>query len=264
MISLKIIPAALSAILFSMALSGCDTETDQAGTPEFEINQSIMVFSKTEGYRHNSIEQGIEAVKLLGQQHGVAVFATEDASYFNESDLARFDAVLFLNTTGTLFNEEQRDAFEAYIQNGGGFAGLHSAADTEYDWPWYGELVGAWFESHPRTQPAVVEIVNPDHISTRMLPAEWEKEDEWYNFLEIPEHVDILLELDTDSFEGSEHPGNHVIAWYHEFDGGRAFYTGMGHTVESFSDDLYLRHLWGGLEYVMDLEPTETDEQARN
>lgn len=248
-------------VLLVANISGCDEveERELEEIPDTILDHSLLVFSKTDGWRHDSIESGIDAVELLGETNGVFVFSTENAEYFNDEDLARFDAVLFLNTTENVFNDDQRNAFRNYIQNGGGFAGVHSATDTEYDWEWYGELVGAYFDNHPNdpnVREAVVKVVDPDHLSTTMLPEEWEREDEWYNFREIPDHVEVLLELDTDSYEGSDHPGNHPIAWYHEYDGGRAFYTGLGHTIESYSEDLFLQHLWGGLEYAMGIRPT--------
>ncbi len=249
----------VAALLMLTGIIGCEVETEREELPDTLLDHSLLVFSKTDGWRHDSIEAGVDAVMALGEENGVFVFATEDAGYFNESDLDRFDAVLFLNTTETVFNAEQREAFQAYIQNGGGFAGVHSAADTEYDWPWYGEFVGAYFESHPsdpNVRNAEIIVENPNHISTHMLPNPWEREDEWYNFQEIPDHVEVLLRLDTDSYEGSEHPNNHPIAWFHDYDGGRAFYTGLGHTIESYSEQHFLDHLWGGLEYAMDIEPT--------
>jgi type 1 glutamine amidotransferase len=217
-------------------------------------DQSVLVFTKTSGFRHESIDAGIPAIEMLGEENGFNVVQTEDSERFNPEYLSNFDAVIFLNTTLTLFNEEQRNAFKGYIQNGGGFVGIHSASDTEYDWPWYGELVGAWFDNHPgnpNVRNAIVNVVNSDHLATKHLPETWQRDDEWYNFQEIPTHTNILLRLDTDSYEGSDHSGNHPISWYHEFDGGRAFYTGLGHTSESFSEDLFLDHLLGGIKYAM-------------
>jgi uncharacterized protein len=215
---------------------------------------SVLVFSKTAGFRHNSIEAGVEAVKNLGQQNRFSVTHTEDSDYFTPENLTNYSAVIFLNTTQTVFDEQQREAFKGYIQNGGGYVGVHSATDTEYDWEWYGELAGGYFESHPRVQNAVIDVVDGDHPSTAHLPEQWEREDEWYNFQNFNENVNVLLKLDTDTFEGSEHPGNHPIAWYHEFDGGRAFYTGLGHTIESYSEPAFLEHLLGGIHYAAGVE----------
>lgn len=235
----------------------CNEEHEAAAETEItegEINYNIMVFSKTAGWRHESIEAGQEAIRDLGNQYNAAITVTEDAKLFNPDTLEQYDAIIFLNTTGTVFNDDQRDAFESYIQSGGGFVGVHSATDTEYDWPWYGELVGAYFDNHPNNpnvRSATVQVQNSDHAATSMLPEEWEREDEWYNFSEISDQINVLLTLDTSSYEGSDHPGNHPIAWYHEYDGGRAFYTGLGHTDKSYSEDLFLRHLWGGILYAM-------------
>lgn len=247
-------------LFISISIIGCggSPESDEAPTVmESVTDHRLLVFSYTDGWRHDSIEAGVEAIELLGEENGVSVYATEDSGHFTEYDLSNYDAIIFLNTTEAIFNEEQRDAFRSYIQNGGGFVGVHSASDTEYDWPWYGELVGAYFDSHPNNpnvRNARIEIVNSDHRSTDMLPNPWERDDEWYNFRQIPDHVEVLLQLDTESYEGSAHPGNHPIAWYHEFDGGRAFYTGLGHTIESYSEDLFLQHLWGGIEYSMGID----------
>jgi uncharacterized protein len=215
---------------------------------------SVLVFTKTEGFRHNSIEHGVEAVKTLGEENGFSVTRTENSDYFTVQNLGNYQAVIFLNTTQTVFDEDQRNAFRNYIQNGGGFVGVHSATDTEYDWPWYGELAGAYFESHPRVQTAVIDVVDGNHISTSHLSEQWEREDEWYNFQNFNENVNILLKLDTDTFEGSEHPGDHPIAWYHEYDGGRAFYTGLGHTQASYSEPAFLDHLLGGILYAAGAE----------
>lgn len=222
-----------------------------------EESSSVLVFSKTAGFRHNSIEAGIEAVKRLGEANGFTVTATEDSNYFTPENLAGYEAVIFLNTTGTLFNDTQRAAFKAYIQNGGGFVGIHSATDTEYDWPWYGGLAGAYFDNHPNN-PNVLQaeliVRNSEHPSTAQLPERWVRDDEWYNFGMISDHIRVLIELNTDSYIGSDHPGNHPASWYHEYDGGRAFYTAMGHTSETFSEELFLKHLLGGIFYAMGKE----------
>lgn len=240
----------------SFLLISC-TADGQSSLPESNSDSSvqeisqILVFSKTAGFRHQSIEAGQSALKSLGEQHDVTVKVSEDASMFNPDTLALFDAVVFLNTTGTVFNAQQRSAFESYIQDGGGYVGIHSAADTEYEWPWYGNLMGAYFDNHPPGTPnADVLVQDGTHSSTEMLPDVWNRDDEWYNYQEFKDHINVLLTLDTDSYEGSDHPGNHPISWYHEFDGGRAFYTGLGHTEAAFEDDLFRQHLWGGIEYA--------------
>ncbi len=246
-------------VFSSLMISLGDHNSDKQEVTTQESN-SVLVFTKTEGWRHDSIEAGVEAIYQLGNENDFTVTWTEDAENFTTDILSEYDAVIFLNTTLTLFDSDQREAFQNYIQNGGGFVGIHSAADTEYDWPWYGELVGAYFDSHPNNpnvREAVVELIDANHPSTEHLPQRWERNDEWYNFGYMNDQVNVLLKLDTDSYEGSELPGNHPIAWYHEFDGGRSFYTGSGHTIESFSEPLFLEHLLGGIQYVMGLSSQE-------
>jgi|GEM_PF-267040 len=215
----------------------------------------ILVFSKTAGFHHNSIEQGIQAIQQLGRVNGVQVDTTIDATKFNDENLQQYDAVVFLSTTGNVLDDTQQAAFERYIQAGGGFAGVHAAADCEYDWPWFGQLVGGYFAGHPAVQPAVLDVVDSDFIATRPLPRQWQRRDEWYKFRDHSESVHVLINLDEDSYHPGEHGmGNpHPMSWYHEFDGGRAFYTGLGHTEESFLEPLFLKHLWGGISYAMGL-----------
>ena len=237
--------------------SAC-TSSDRTVHETYQFEESeftVLVFTKTEGWRHDSIEVGVEAVVELGRLNGFNVTWTENSEYFTEENLSAYDAVVFLNTTLTVFTDAEREAFKAFIRNGGGFAGIHSATDTEYDWPWYGELVGAYFENHPPgVHEAIINVINHNHPSTSHLDDTWVKVDEWYNFGYMNENVNILLKLDTDSFEGSDHPGNHPIAWYHEYDGGRSFYTGLGHTKESFSEPLFLDHLLGGIQYAIGIQ----------
>lgn len=209
----------------------------------------VLVFSKTKGYRHESIDTGKVVLMQLGKTHGFEVDTTEDASFFNDDVLKRYQTVIFLSTTMDVLDVPQQDDFKRYIESGGGFVGIHAAADTEYEWPWYGRLVGAWFKSHPKTQQATVRKVKPfgdDHV-----PDTWTRTDEWYNYKKISPDIQVILNLDESSYEGGENGENHPIAWYHEFEGGRAFYTGMGHTKESYADSTFLGHLMEGIKYAM-------------
>jgi len=221
---------------------------------------SFLVFSKTAGFRHGSIESGVDCFERLADREGYRFEHTEDSGVFNDDDLRRFDAVVFLNTTQDVLNLAQQSAFERYIRGGGGFMGIHAAADTEYEWPWYGELVGAYFSGHPRVQPADVVVEVGDHACTSHLPdGTWERTDEWYNYKDVNrDSITVLLTLDESSYEGGDMLArgepDHPIAWCHEFDGGRAFYTGGGHTNESFREPLFVEHLLGGLRWTMGLE----------
>lgn len=211
----------------------------------------VLVFSKTRGFHHASIPAGIAAIQKLGMENNFAVDTTTDSSFFVKKTLKKYDAVIFLSTTGNVLNDQEQKAFEKYIHKGGGFVGVHAATDTEYDWPWYNRLVGAYFKSHPKQQEAVLNITDPTHISTKHLPLVWKRFDEWYNFKNIQEGLHVLITIDEKSYTGGINGDFHPMAWYHDFDGGRAFYTEMGHTDESYLDPLYLQHLLGGIEYAM-------------
>ena len=206
----------------------------------------ILAFSRTTGYRHDSIPAGLAALRRLGH----AVTATEDPAALTE--LSGFAAVVFLSTTeDELATDGQRAALERYVRGGGGFVGVHAAASTEYSWPFYGELVGAWFRRHPDIQPARVVVEDAGHPATEHLPPVWERVDEWYDFHTNPRAgVRVLLSVDESSYTGGEMGADHPLAWCHENLGGRSFYTALGHTTESYAEPAFLAHLAGGIRWV--------------
>ncbi|RZU36615.1 type 1 glutamine amidotransferase [Streptomyces sp. BK022] len=229
-------------------LLGCVTGPAAAKPAE---TGRVLVFSKTAGFRHDSIPDGIAAVRQLGATDGLTVDATEDATAFTTRNLRRYDAVVFLSTTGDVLDSAQQRAFEGYIRQGGGYVGVHAAADTEYDWPFYGGLAGAWFDSHPAIQPATVVVEDHAHPSTAALPVRWERTDEWYNYRSNPrERAHVLASLDESSYTGGTMSGDHPIAWCQSYQGGRAFYTGGGHTRDSYADPAFRAHLLGGLRWA--------------
>jgi cytochrome c len=218
----------------------------------------ILVFTKTAGFRHSSIPLAVRAVRELGQQHGLAVDATEDGKAFTATNLRRYEAVVFLMTTGDVLNGTQQAAFERFIRAGGGFAGVHSAADTEYGWAWYGRLLGTRFHNHPQIQRGAIDVTSRRDPSTVGLPRRWTRTDEWYNFTRSPRRaVRVLATLDETSYSpgdgamGADHP----IAWVHAFQGGRAWFTGGGHTEESYAEPLFRKHLIGGIRYAAGFTP---------
>ena len=219
----------------------------QAAQPSFRV----LAFTKTTGYRHDSIPTALRALRELGAANGIAVEATEDGSAFTDARLARYDAVIFLLTTGDVLDGAQQAAFERYVRGGGGYAGVHSAADTEYEWPWYGELVGAYFRDHPAIQRAAIDVVARD-ASPAKLPRRWVRTDEWYNFASSPTGVRVLARLDELSYDpgGGAMGADHPIAWAHEEGKGRAWYTGGGHTSEAYAEPLFRAHLLGGVLYA--------------
>lgn len=214
----------------------------------------VLVFSKTAGYYHESIVAGIAAIQKLGKQHHFVVDTTKDSTRFNSQNLKQYSAVIFLNTTGNVLNSDQQDAFEKYIKSGGGFVGVHAATDTEYDWPWYGKLVGAYFDGHPgnpNVRKGTFYVADKNHLATDSIPSPWEREDEFYSFKQINPDIKVLIKIDEKSYGGGKNGDNHPMSWYHEYSGGLAFYTNMGHTKETYSDPLFLKHLWGGMQYAM-------------
>ena len=212
---------------------------------------AVLIFSKTNGYRHQSIPVGIEAIKKMGLENKFTVDATEDSLAFTDNNLAKYNAIIFLNPTMNVLGEEQQKAMENYIRKGGGFVGIHAATDCEYNWPWYVKMVGASFLSHPAQQVAKINVVDKNNKATKHLPNPWERKDEWYNFKSMNPDVKVLLKIDETSYTGGKNGDNHPMAWYHEYDGGRAFYTALGHTNESYSEPAFLKHLLAGIKYAM-------------
>lgn len=231
-----------------LLLAGCEGSNSSSASLNSIQGANVLVFTKTAGFRHASIPAGIAAIMSLGDEHQFHVDASEDAVVFTDDNLARYQVVIFFNTTGDILDPAQEAAFARFIQNGGGFVGIHSASDTEHDWVWYGQLVGTFFDSHPAIQTATTNVVDATHDSTRLLPETWIRTDEWYNFRSDPSPaVSVLITLDETTYDGGTLGDSHPISWYHEFDGGRAWYTAMGHTSESYSEPLFLSHLLGGI-----------------
>ncbi|HEX2607939.1 MAG TPA: ThuA domain-containing protein [Flavisolibacter sp.] len=214
----------------------------------------VLVFSKTSGYHHQSIPDGIAAIQKLGKEQGFAVDTTTDSTQFNERNLHNYKAVVFLSTTGNVLGTKEEKAFQEYITGGGGLIGIHAATDTEYDWPWYGQAIGAWFLSHPKQQQATLHIVDGSHPSTRGLPQSWTRWDEWYNFKSINPDLHVLITIDETSYEGGKNGAGHPVAWYRKEGKGTVFYTALGHTAESYSEPAFLKHLAGGIQYVLQQE----------
>jgi len=233
----------ISLLLFSIIL-----------IPSLSLAQSfkVLVFSKTEGFRHSSIPNGIAAIQQLGLDNDFEVDATENASMFTLENLLQYDAVIFLSTTGDVLNSNQQAEFEEYISRGKGYVGIHAASDTEYNWEWYGGLVGAYFESHPPGTPtATIEVADKVHPSTSFLPDYWVRTDEWYNYQENPRgDVHVLMTLDESTYTGGNMGYDHPIAWLHDYGGGRSWYTGGGHTEASYSEPNFVNHILGGILYA--------------
>jgi len=233
-------------LLFSISISLNGQETE-APTKRPDL---VLVFTKTEGYRHESIATGVKTLRELGRKNNFIVLRTESEEDFTAENLANYQAVVFLSTTGDILNEDEQTAFENYIKSGGSYLGIHAAADTEYEWDWYGKLVGGYFESHPNNpnvREAKIEVLDKTHSATAHLNDTWLRNDEWYNYKNLNSKVTVAMNLDEKSYEGGTNGANHPIAWYHTYDGGRAYYTGGGHTNESYSDSDFKKHLLGAI-----------------
>ena len=256
MATLRCLPAASAgAALAALAALAC-TRPAQAPAAAAAAAQPprVLVFSKTAAFRHGSIPAGKVALVKLGAEQGFAVDTTEDASRFTAEGLAPYGAVVFLSTTGDVLNDAQQAAFERWLRAGHGYVGVHAATDTEYDWPWYGRLAGAYFQSHPNNpnvRKGTFVVTDGGHPATRGLPARWERTDEFYNFKQINPDLRVIMTIDETTYQGGTNGPAHPMAWYHAYDGGRAFYTGVGHTNESFVEPLVLQHLAGGIRWAL-------------
>ena len=238
----------ISIVIFSIAVTLNGQETEVQSPPKKP--DLVLVFTKTEGFRHESIATGVKALREMGRKNNFIVLRTESSEDFNSENLANYSLVVFLSTTMDVLDESEQKAFEGYIQSGGSFLGIHAATDTEYDWPWYGKLVGGYFESHPNNPnvlEAKIDVLTNEHSSTTHLNDTWKRTDEWYNLKNLNPDVTVVMKLDEKSYDGGTNGENHPIAWYHEFDGGRAYYTGGGHTNESYSEPDFRKHLLGAI-----------------
>lgn len=231
---------------------------------------NALLFTKTDGWHHDSIASGVTAVQDLAKLHDFELFWTEDADrVFNDEWLSRYDVVIFLLTTGDILNEEQQAAFEKYIKNGGGFAGIHSASDTEYEWDWYTNMVGHMFHIHPAVQTAVMKVEDPNFPGMDRFAPKFIFTEEWYEF-DSPRTEDLSYLLSVDektynpSVEWATKKGDgmgdfHPVSWYKEYDGGRAFYTALGHLPATYSDADFMHHIFGGIYWAATGNGFETE-----
>ncbi len=211
----------------------------------------VLIFDKPEFYIHECTPAAVEALQKLCAENGWRADVTDEAEVFNEKDIVQYAAIIFLNTAGDVLNPTQEAVFQRYIQAGGGFVGIHTAIDTEHNWKWYGDLVGGRFDSQSEVQAATLQVRDQENPATRHLGATWKRKDEWFNLTHLASDLHLLLTLDENSYQGGTMGSLHPIAWYHDFDGGRSFFTAMGHTTASYSEPAFLQHLRGGLQYAI-------------
>jgi hypothetical protein len=218
----------------------------------------ILIFSHTTGYRHASIEPAVTALRAMADRNGMVAVASEDPTVFSREGLQEVDAIVLLSNSSRkddpasdFFTEPQRAAFQAFVRRGGGVVAIHAAADSHYYWPWYGRMIGARFQSHPPGTPSgTIRVVDSSHEATAQLPATATRADEWYYFEDFNPETHLLVTLDPASIDQPDVNPN-PVSWAHVFEGGRIFYTAMGHTPESYSEPLFLRHVENGLSWVL-------------
>ncbi|MBX3271091.1 MAG: ThuA domain-containing protein [Sandaracinaceae bacterium] len=211
----------------------------------------VLVFTRTTGFRHDSIEDGVAALEAVAAARGWTIDDTGDAAQISTARLATVDVLVFLSTTGDPLDATQEAALEAFVRDGGGWVGVHAAADCEYDWPFYGELVGAWFASHPAIQDATLVVEDRDHPATAHLDATWMRRDEWYDFRRNPRaDVRVLITIDESTYSGGSMGADHPMTWAHEVGAGRSFYTALGHTRETFAEPAFRALLAGAVEWA--------------
>jgi uncharacterized protein len=235
--------------LFSLMFAAC------ASSQAAQFN--VLLFTKAAGWHHESVHAGVTAVQELGRLHDFEVFWTADAArVFNDQELKKYQAVVFLLTTGDVLDPAQQAAFERYIRAGGGYVGVHSAADTEYDWDWYTRLVGHMFHVHPAVQTAVLKVEQRDFPGMERYARRSLVTEEWYEFGPARSKLNYLLSVDESSYrpetrwpdrEGKGMGRFHPVSWYQHYDGGRSFYTALGHLPATYADPLFRHHLFGGI-----------------
>ncbi|MDR8390077.1 PmoA family protein [Aliifodinibius sp. S!AR15-10] len=235
--------------------------------PEVEVKNTalkgtrVLVYTKNgEGYVHENIPNSIEMIRELGEKYDFTVDASENPADFTAENLQKYDALIFSNTNNDVFdNEAQHQAFQNYIQNGGNFVGIHSVSGSERDWPWFWSLLGGTFHRHAPFQEFTVKVTDHSHPSTSFLKDEWVREDECYYLKQLNPNVNVLLHADMTTVEDeekSQYPGDvfgdrFPLAWYHESEGGRSWYTSLGHSVEDYDDPVFTQHVLGGIEWAV-------------
>jgi type 1 glutamine amidotransferase len=246
-------PVAVAAVMVILMLGACGGQTPRPA-PATEPDRNgfaVLVFTRTTGFRHASIDDGVAAIRRLGTANRFTVDVTQDSTQIQDASLKRYRVVVFLSSTGEPLDRTQQAALTRWVEAGGGWVGVHAAADAFYDWPWYGELVGVWFRRHPSVQRATVRVVIGSHPSTESLPAAWIRTDEWYDFRANPRgRVQVLAVVDESSYQGGGMGADHPVIWCHQQGGGRSWYTALGHSKASWTEPLFLAHILGGIRWA--------------
>ena len=227
-------------------------------------------FSKTgKGFVHDNIATCAKTIQELGKESGFEADVSDDPAVFTDANLKQYTALVFGNSNNEAFaSEEQRAAFKSYIMAGGGFVGIHSSTGSERDWPYFQQVQGAKFLVHAPLQKLTIKVLDATHPATAHLGKTWEWADECYFFTNLDPDINVLLALDAsvtlakfslDQPALGKVKGEFPLAWCREADGGRVFYTSLGHKIEYYSDPTFRKHLLGGILWVLKKQPVSHD-----
>ncbi len=229
-----------------------------------QSQKHVLIYTKNEQgeglYIHDNIAASVKSLQNICKENNISSDVSDDPALFTPDNLKQYDAIIFSNSNNKAFESQaQRDAFQQYIQNGGGYMGIHSACASERDWPWFWAMTGGKFVRHPALQKFDLKVIDPEHASTKHLDPVWHWEDECYFMNHLNPDINVVLAVDlttldddkVDEFPGDIFGSLFPLAWYHTFDGGRQFYTALGHKIEYYSDENFIKHLQGGLMWVL-------------
>mgnify|MGYP000064795181 CR=1 FL=1 len=233
--------------LFLIASTSSYAQRLQGNQEQFQV----LLFTKSLDYQHLSVPSGVQMFKELSQDNHFGLTWTEQADFFDvQEQLNAMDVIVFMNTSGDILNDNQRRALQDYIHQGGNFVAIHSASFTMMEWPWYVELVGGVWNRHPNPgiSTAVINNEDPNHPATAHVPNKWVFTEEWYNYLELSDNIEVVLTVDETTYVGGKMPDYHPIAWYQDdFEGGRSFHTGLGHPEGIYENPAYRQHILGAV-----------------
>lgn len=241
--------AFVTIIIIMLAVSSCSKTKDANGNPIVAPN--ILIITKTQSFRHTSIEAGVAMFQRHTEDWKLTITRAEETAGYSGTALRAFDIVVLLNCTGDVFNDEAQLGLQDYVRSGGRILGIHACADAEYDWSWYGQMLGGRFDTHPAVQEATCTVELTTHPSTKELPYQWKRTDEWYNLKNLSSDNILLVSVNEATYNGGTMGGFHPISWCRDFDGGHVFYTAMGHTDSTFSEPLFESHIKGAIDWLM-------------
>ncbi len=234
------------AVLATTAGCGKDSNTNNKITAP-----SILIVTKAQGFSHTSTEAGVKMFQRHAADWKLTITRADETAGYGGTALRAFDIVVLLNCTGDVFNDDAQTGLQDYVRHGGRILGIHACADAEYNWPWYGDMLGGRFADHPAVQEATCTVELTTHPSTQGLPYHWVRTDEWYNLKNLASDNILLVSVNEATYNGGTMGGFHPISWCRDYDGGHVFYTAMGHTDASFSEPNFEAHIKGAMDWLL-------------